>query len=46
MSTLDRPDAAYPAAYTAERLLLSPAAVKGCQVAIGVTVAFMLIIMI
>jgi hypothetical protein len=38
--------AAGPAAYTAERLLLSPAAVKGCQVAIGVTMAFMLIIMI
>lgn len=30
----------------AERLLLSPAAVKGCQVAISVTVAFILIIMI
>jgi hypothetical protein len=35
-----------PAAYTAERLLLSPAVVKGCQVAIGVTMAFLLIIMI
>jgi Domain of unknown function (DUF5134) len=35
-----------PAAYTAERLLLSPAVVKGCQVAIGVTMAFILIIMI
>lgn len=34
------------AAYTAERLLLSPAVVKGCQVAIGVTMAFILIIMI
>lgn len=33
-------------AYTAERLLLSRAAVKGCQVTIGVTMAFMLIIMI
>lgn len=38
--------AAGPAAYTAERLLLSPAVVKGCQVTIGVTVAFVLIIMI
>lgn len=36
--------AAGPAAYTAERLLLSPAVVKGCQVAIGVTMAFTLII--
>jgi hypothetical protein len=35
-----------PAAYTAERLLLSPAVVKGCQVTIGVTMAFILIIMI
>ena len=35
-----------PAAYTAERLLLSPAVVKGCQVTIGVTTAFLLIIMI
>ena len=35
-----------PAPYTAERLLLSPAVVKGCQVAIGVTMAFILIIMI
>jgi uncharacterized membrane protein YfcA len=43
---LDRPAAAGPAAYTAERLLLSPAVVKGCQVTIGVTVAFVLIIMI
>jgi hypothetical protein len=34
------------AVYTAERLLLSPAIVKGCQVTIGVTVAFILIIMI
>lgn len=33
-------------AYTAERLLLSPAVVKGCQVAISVTVAFILIITI
>lgn len=31
------------AAYTAERLLLAPAVVKGCQVAIGVTMAFVLI---
>jgi hypothetical protein len=38
--------AAGPAAYTAERLLLSPAVAKGCQVAISVTMAFMLIIMI
>ena len=30
----------------AERLLLSPAVVKGCRVAMGVTMAFMLIIMI
>jgi hypothetical protein len=35
-----------PAAYTAERLLLSPAVVKGCQVTIGVTMAFILIILI
>ncbi len=35
-----------PAAYTAERLLLSPAVVKGCQVAIGITMAFILIIII
>jgi Domain of unknown function (DUF5134) len=35
-----------PVAYTAERLLLSPAVVKGCQVTIGVTLAFILIIMI
>jgi len=38
--------AAGPAAYTAERLVLSPAVVKGCQVAISVTMAFVLIIMI
>ena len=38
--------AAGPAAYTAERLLLSPVVVKGCQVAISVTMAFVLIIMI
>ncbi len=31
---------------TADRLLLSPAVVKGCRVAMGVTMAFMLIIMI
>jgi hypothetical protein len=35
-----------PAAHTAERLLLSPAVVKGCRVATGVTMAFMLIILI
>jgi Domain of unknown function (DUF5134) len=35
-----------PAAYTAKRLLFSPAVVKGCQVAISVTVAFILIITI
>jgi hypothetical protein len=40
--TVGRPLAAYPA----ERLLLSPAVVKGCQVTIGVTMAFILIIMI
>jgi hypothetical protein len=34
------------ATYTAERLLLSPAVVKGCQVATGVTMAFILITMI
>jgi hypothetical protein len=33
-------------AYTAERLLLSPAVVKGCRVVMGVTMAFTLIIMI
>ena len=33
-------------AAAATRLLLSPAVVKGCQVATGVTMAFMLIIMI
>jgi hypothetical protein len=49
-----RPFAAGPApgagadlsAYTAERLLLSPAVVKGCQVTTGVAMAFTLIIMI
>jgi Domain of unknown function (DUF5134) len=35
-----------PAAYTAQRLLLSPAVAKGCQVAIGVAMAFILIIAI
>jgi len=35
-----------PATYTAERLLLSSAVVKGCQVAMGVTMAFLLIVMI
>jgi len=38
--------AAGPAVHTAERLLLSPAVVKGCQVAIGVTMAFILIVII
>jgi hypothetical protein len=38
--------AAGPVAYTAERLLLSPAVVKGSQVTIGVTMAFVLIILI
>ena len=33
-------------AYTAEALLFSPAVVKGCQVAIGLTMAFILIITI
>ena len=33
-------------AYTAERLLLSPAVVKGCRVATGVIMAFILIILI
>jgi hypothetical protein len=50
---LDRPvhaDAAGPApradlAHTAERLLLSPAVVRGCQVATGLTTALVLIIM-
>jgi hypothetical protein len=37
---------ANPVAFTAERLLLSPAVVKGCQVATGVTIAFTVIIMI
>ena len=35
-----------PAASTAERLLLSPAVAKGCQVTIGVTMAFILIVVI
>ena len=35
-----------PAAYTAERLLLSPAVAKGCQVTIGVAMAFILITVI
>jgi hypothetical protein len=38
--------AAGPVAYSAQRLLLLPAVVKGCQITIGVTVAFILIIMI
>jgi uncharacterized protein DUF5134 len=40
------PAGSAPAAHAAERLLLSPAAVKGCQVAIGVTMAFILIVII
>jgi hypothetical protein len=35
-----------PAADTAQRLLLSPAMMKGCRVVMGVTMAFTLIIMI
>ena len=35
-----------PAPYAAKRLLLSPGMVKGCQVAIGLTMAFILIVMI
>jgi hypothetical protein len=35
-----------PAGYTAAGLLFSAGVVKGCQVAIGVTMAFILIIMI
>jgi Domain of unknown function (DUF5134) len=42
-AAVPEPAAAEPAA---ERLLLAPAVVKGCQVAMGVTMAFMLIIMI
>jgi len=38
--------AAGPVAATAQRLLLSPAVMKGCQVTTGVTLAFLLIIMI
>ena len=41
-----RPFVADRSAHTAERLLLSPAVVKGCQVTTGVTMAFTLIIMI
>jgi hypothetical protein len=41
-----RQSSALAAAFTAERLLLSPAAVKGCQVAVGAAVAFILVIMI
>jgi hypothetical protein len=41
-----RRSSALAAAFTAERLLLSPAAVKGCQVAVGAAVAFILVIMI
>ena len=39
-------DAAETAPYSAERLLLSPAVAKGCQVAIGATMAFILITII
>jgi len=42
-AAVPEPAAAEPAA---ERLLLAPAAVKACRVAMGVTMAFMLIIMI
>jgi Domain of unknown function (DUF5134) len=42
----EAPPRAVPAAHAAERLLLSPAVVKGCQVAIGVTMAFILIVII
>ena len=38
--------AADTVAHTAERLLLSPAVVKGCRVATSVTMAFVLIVMI
>jgi hypothetical protein len=44
--TAETPPRADPAAHAAERLLLSPAVVKGCQVAIGVTMAFILIVII
>jgi Domain of unknown function (DUF5134) len=44
VNDLDQP--AGLAGRIAERLLLSPAVVKGCQVAMGVTLAFTLIIMI
>jgi len=37
---------AEPTAYSAERLLLSPAVAKGCQVTIGVAMAFILIVVI
>ena len=37
---------ALPATYTGERLLLSPAVAKGCQVTIGVAMAFILIVVI
>ena len=40
------PAAVQVTASPAERLLLSPAVVKGCRVAMGVTMAFMLLIMI
>jgi hypothetical protein len=40
------PVAGQVTASPAERLLLSPAVVKGCRVAMGVTMAFMLLIMI
>jgi hypothetical protein len=38
--------AAGPVVHTAERLLLSPAVAKGCQVTIGVAMAFILIVII
>ena len=40
------PASGYGIAYAVERLLLSPAVVKGCRVATSVTVAFLLIIAI
>ena len=43
VKTAATPEAGTPS--VTERLLLSPAVVKGCRVAMGVTMAFMLIIM-
>ena len=40
------PAAGQVTAGPADRLLLSPAVVKGCRVAMGVTTAFMLLVMI